>query len=285
MSKKRIISITSIIILILVVSLIIKNKNPDTHKQERERLLAELNEADTIEECKSISEQIVKLGPECSKSFNTWSCMDLGQFYRHYMISCISSIAVRQDNQDLCSNKEINEEMCVRWAELAEFDFDEPSPECVNFVEEECLLAFISKSKENTTINIDCNSFEEEHKRDECFGLLATANLDPEICLNISNDVFQGRCMHYFAFRNNDEALCNYGDDWEIRECKETLDILRNEDVSICENIDLSYYLSSGKEGCYLAFAIFNRDSTICPDYRGTGPFIHKENVCERYAR
>lgn len=282
MNKKRIIIITSIIIIILVVILIIKNKNPDTHKQERERLLEELNEADTIEECKSISEQIVNLGPECYESFNTWICMDLGQFYREYMISCISSIAVRQNNQDLCLNKEINEDICVRWAE---FDFDEPSPACVNFVEEECLFSFISKSNENTTINIDCNSFEEEYKRDECFGLLATAYLDPEICLNISNDVCQARCMHYFAFRNNDEALCNYGEDWKIRECKEALNILRNEDVSICENIDHFYISSPGKEICYIAFAIFNRDSTLCPEHIGIGPITYRDKVCERYAR
>jgi len=153
MNKKKIIIIISVILLILlagIISLINKSKNPDTHKQEREELRSELNQVDTIDECKFISEQIVKLGPDCdvSGTLYTWLCFPLGQFYRDYMISCISSIAVRQNNKDLCFNKEINEEMCVKWAELAEFPFDEPSSECVKAVEEKCLSAFISKSKE-----------------------------------------------------------------------------------------------------------------------------------------
>lgn len=286
MNKKITILIIFIILLILLVSVILfinKNRNPDTHKQEREKLLLELNEIDTIDNCKFISEQIVNLGPDCSKSFNTWLCMDLGQFYRNYMISCISSIAIRQNNQDLCLNREINEEMCVKWEELAEFTFDEPSPECVDFVEEECLLAFISKSTEDTTINIDCKSFEEDYKREDCFEFLATAKLDPKICLNITSDFSQGQCMNYFAFRNNDDSLCDYGRDWQILGCKEALDILRNEDISICENIDHFYDSSPGKDSCYLGFAIFNRNQTICSEYKNNGLFI--DNLCERYAR
>lgn len=169
MDKKIMILIISIIILILLVSLIIT----ETHKQKRERLFLELKEADTIEECKSISEQIVNLGHECFRSFDTWQCADLSQFYGDFMIDCISHLAVRQNNPDLCFNEEINEEICGRWE-----DFDISSLECVDVVEELCLISFILRSNENTTIDIDCNFFKEEFRRNECFEFLANANND-----------------------------------------------------------------------------------------------------------
>ena len=89
--------------------------------------------------------------------------------------------------------------------------------------------------------------------------------------------------MNYFGFRNNDISLCNYGRDWQIKGCKEALDILRNNDISICEEIGHFYESTPGKESCYLGFAIFNRNPSICAQYKGKGPFI--DNVCERYTK
>jgi len=282
MNKKNILTLFFIsLILLITLGILFKSGwiNLDFHKQEREELLSELTEVDTIEKCKSISEKIVKLGPICSGDI----CMPSGQFYRDYMISCIISIAVRQNNQNLCLDKKTNEDMCVEWVKLAEFPFDEPSPECVRFVEKECLLRFLSKPTPETTITIDCNSFEEDYEKDDCFKFLATAKLDPDVCLNISSIHSQGKCMNYFAFRNNDISLCNYGRDWQIKGCKEALDILRNNDISICEEIGHFYESTPGKESCYLGFAIFNRDPSICSRYKDKGPFI--DDVCERYTK
>ncbi len=264
--------------LILINSIISK-----IHKEERKKLFSELIVAESIDECKSISEQIIKVGPQCSG----YVCVNSGEFYRDYVPGCISSIAVRQNNQDLCSDEKTNEEIDRRWGELVGFPSDkleEFLSEGINLVEETCLLAFISKAQRDTTINIDCNLFESDSKKDECFGFLATAKLNPKICLNISSNYSQGQCMNYFAFRNNDISLCDYGTDWQINACKEALNILRNNNSMICEKID-SFYDSSSKEECYLGFAIFNKDSSLCPEYADGEYFLETAGTCERYTR
>lgn len=252
------------------------NKSAESGLSEKEKteLLTELTEADSIEECKSISEQIVNSEPDCSGI----ECSEHGFLYRYSMIECITNIAIRQDDHALCSDQKTIEDICLKWDELSGFPVEEPDPEIVKYIEEECLLAFLLKAEPDTTITFNCDSFEEE--RDMCYEYMATAKMDPSICLNIS-DYGVEDCMHYFAFRNHDVGLCEHGRDWRIEQCKEALDILNNNDVSVCEDTDF-FYGSSAKDGCYVRFAIFNKDSSICPKDEDTG---YIDDFCERYAK
>lgn len=283
---------TKIIIIILVLicvfvifgykTNIIGDKNPDIHAKEREKLSLELTTANSIDECKIISEQIVKLGPQCSRSFETWMCFDLGQFYRDYMVSCISNMAIKENNQKLCINQSVNEEICIRWAELADFPFDEPSKECLYFVEKECIFSLASDS--DIDVELNCDSYEEDYERDECFSLLATTIQDSNICLNISNEYSQSDCMYYFALRNHDFSLCQYGVEGQKKDCEDVLNLIKNlDDSNECANVDSLHGSSPGDKECYLAYAIYNKDSTLCSKYKGRGPFIN--NICERYTK
>jgi hypothetical protein len=271
-----------IIVLVIIVTGIffvyVKSNDPD--KQEREKLRLELKNANNIDECKNITEKIIKLKPEYSG--DSWIEQD--QFYGNYVAGCISGIAIKQNNQALCSDKKTNEEICTRAFEVMGFSLDEHSAEiCINEREKDCLLGFLKKAEKDTIVNVDCSLFGETYDKDECFEYLATVKLDPNICLEISSDFNRKDCMHYFAFRENDIALCDYGDDSSIKACKESLNILNSENISNCKNIKFPDCGLSPKLDCYFRFAIFNKDLSVCSKYKGNGPFYNDR--CERYAK
>lgn len=279
--KKWLIGVIIFLIVFIILSLFpvftrnrVRYSSAD-YDEKIKPLLLEMDQANTIHECKRISKQILKLGAECSLSFNKQICIRGSD----YTGLCNGKVAAKQNNQNLCFNKIRNIGICIKQGLLSIMGL----PSCIDYVEKECFFEFISEANENTKIDIDCNSFEESSQKDDCFNFLATAKLDAKICLNISNDYSIGKCMNYFAFRENDESLCNYGRDWQIRDCKEALDVLRKNDISICEGINSFYGESPGRESCYLGFAIFKKDSTICSKFRNKGPFV--DNVCERYTR
>lgn len=269
----------------------------DVNKEEREELMSMLLKADNIDECKSISEKIIELGPECSPmGYNYIGCADLEQFYTFYMTYCIGSIAAKKNNQSLCLDNKTNEEICVRYnelmGELYEFDFGEPSQKFIKSIEKSCLLRFLTHATLNTTITIDCNSFITpvyrngtfshyyDGAREDCFRFLATAKQDPNICLNISNKNVRGRCMYYFAFRNHNKTLCNYS--MNTKGCEEEYNFIEKiDEISDCDTVSSNIF-RTWVESCYLDFAIYNRDPSICSKY-DKGPFI--DRICERYTR
>jgi hypothetical protein len=277
--KKWFIGLIIFLVFFVVLSvspIFIRNRvkySPTDYDKKIDLLLVEMDKANTIRECKRISRQILKLGAECGQSFDKQICIEGSD----WMDICIGGVAAKQNNQSLCFNKMRNIGICAKQGLFSIIGLSS----CVDYVEEECFFEFMSRANKNTKINIDCSSFEESTQRDNCFGFLATAKLDPKICLNISSNNFKSKCLSYFAFRNNDDSLCNYGKDWQIRDCKETLNILRKNDISICEGINSFYHEIPGENNCYIGFAIFNRDPTLCP--KNKNPFT--SNTCERYTQ
>ena len=212
------------------------------------------------------------------------------------MISCISSIAVRENNQQLCFDKEINEEICMKQIDLAGFSFDEISPECISYVEKSCIFSFASKANPDTNITLECELYEDKEKYD-CFWLRATIEQNPNICLNISSEHVKSYCIYYFAFRNHNKTLCDYCTESEKKDCEEDYDFIEKiNDISDCDNVYSRFHIFSpgdGDEKCYLAFAIYHNDSTICSRYIEEGLFGlmindyvgYSRSICMRYTR
>jgi len=291
---------THILFLFVVVLIIVGcARYEDVNQYEREQLFLELWEAKTVDECHSIMNRIVELGPACQTSIrNITECAYPSSWYQDMMISCISTIAVKQNNQQLCEDEEVVKNLCNRWPEVVKeerqavpktgADIESSTPaqksESMIFVCSEnakvtCLFSFISKANPNTDIEIDCDSYEQK-QRDECYWALAAGLNNQELCNKISYGYGVAQCHHYFAFREHDISLCERGhkDKWE--ECMQAFEILENKDYNVCENID-NFYGSSSEAICRVGFAIYNQDSSICSYYRKDGWFVNK--MCERY--
>lgn len=286
-----------------MISLIFLIINSNSYKNQRKnQLRLKLTEAKDVEECKYISEKIVELGPECYRSFGTWHCTNL-VYYSRDMISCISSVAVSQNNQSLCSNNELNKEICVKSAELfresssgfgfdiANFSFTE-SQECINSVEKSCILSFASKANSNTDVTLECDLYEEGLKKDGCFWLRSTLEQNPELCLMISNELERSWCLYYFAFKNHNKTLCDYCTESEKKDCESDYDFIEKiDEISDCDNYDST--ISSGDDECYLAFAIYNNDSAVCSKYKPNKyvpisneyTIMETYNICMRYTK
>lgn len=172
MYKNKIIIRLTIVLSILMLCYIpyfikaIKIYNSEKNDKKREKLYIQRNEANSFEQCEDISNKILKLGPECSISFDSLLCIGPEQFYLNGMASCIGNLAVKQNNQSLCSNKKINTEVCMK---DKFFKSRMSLSECLDSVEEICLLEFVSKANRNTIIDVDCNSFKENYNKDDCF--------------------------------------------------------------------------------------------------------------------
>lgn len=120
--------------------------NPDTNEDERAKLFLKLVNADSISSCFSIAHDMANLGPSCSESFGSFLCHNSGQEYRDYMISCIGNLAVRQGKKELCADGDLTDTICKEWGKLMltqeNLKLDEPSPECVKFIRDSCILSF-----------------------------------------------------------------------------------------------------------------------------------------------
>jgi hypothetical protein len=266
---------------------------PDANQEERQRFFLDLWEADSVESCNTLMDQIVSLGPDnhFRGASNIRTSTYPSAYYNNFMVSCVGGVAVKKNNQALCSDDNIARQVCERQIEimyddqgtpLVEQKFDEETIYfCMYEFEKSCLFSFISKANPQTTFEIDCNSYEGSRKR-LCLRSLAIGKDDPERCLDIPDQSDLINCMHYFAFRKNDLSFCEHGKDERITECKEALEFLRNNHVTKCDGLD-RFFGTSADAFCPLAFAVYNQDSSLCSRYRNHGNYIN--DICESFTK
>ncbi|MCK5471678.1 hypothetical protein KAI54_00630 [Candidatus Gracilibacteria bacterium] len=259
MKNKKILYGTLIVVTIIIVGsglLLLKNyggignasytsqKDTSSHEEKRVELFGELKNANSFEDCDTISKQIIELGPVCSGSI----CAEPEQNYWAYMTECVGNIAIKKNNYNLC--KSIASENKFRVS--ASF-------------ENHCILSFMrnfkDKSKADENFKFLCENLENPAYRDDCFEYLATLSGDHNFCLDITRENLRRQCLDYFAFRNNDYSLC------QSERSKEALNILRENQVSICKKIKRFYTTTSNSgqhQECYIGFAIHNHNPLIC---------------------
>lgn len=152
MSTKKKVFILSIVLLLVIASFLILRGC--SQEAKRTKLNSQLSSASTVEECESLSEELVKI-PSCSWSFGTRFCMFKGSFYGLRVAECIGGIAARQDNSGLCNDNERNEKIVMKTYELTCRDFGEEGRNGSSCTE---ILAMVPNRTENhiTTIQETC---------------------------------------------------------------------------------------------------------------------------------
>jgi hypothetical protein len=238
-----------------------------------------------------------------------------GNYFFHYAIDCIGQAAVSKKDSSFCSNEEGMKTIDKAWIKLLSPLFNKsdeestPSNIALLYGKEKCLLDFMIGTVETNGFDPQkCQSFSNEdikndclktaahvnkdenvcleifdvNTRDDCYRILATDKTNPDICSKISNEYIQNNCFQLFAYRNHDELLCDRLKG-ESKYCKESLNMLKNNTIEVCNNMKSFDGSSPGDESCLFAFAIFNKDLEICSKYKGTGPFV--DDICERYAK
>jgi len=273
------------ILIVLFILVVGCTQFPDANQEERQRLFLDLWESDSVESCNIIMDQIVDLGPD--RHFRGESKIrtstNPSAYYNNFMISCVGGVAVRENNQALCSDDTIARQVCETQTELmydeqetppVEQKFDEESFSfCMNEFKKSCLFSFVSKANPKTTFEIDCNSYEDNSKK-LCLRSLAIGEDNPERCLDIPDQSDLISCMRWFAFRTNEPYLCEYGEDERITKCKEDLELVRNNDINTCDGSDAF---------CPLEFAVYNKDYSLCSRYRNHGKFIN--DICDSFTK
>ncbi|NOQ67873.1 hypothetical protein GQ568_00340 [Patescibacteria group bacterium] len=272
--NKKILYGTLIIVAIIIVGsglLFLKNywdienvsyttlKDPSSHEENRVELFGELKNANSFEDCDAISKQIIELSPACSGSI----CVELKQGYTIYMTECIGNIAAKKNDYSLCKSNEIKSSIYSK-GEKRNITLGNDSI-VFKSLEDSCILSFMrnfkDKSKVDENFKLLCENLENLASKDNCFEYLATLSGDYKFCLNITHENSRIRCLDFFAFRNNDSSLC------QSQRSQEALSILRENQVSICEEIKRFYTTTSNSgqhQKCYIGFAIYNHNPLIC---------------------
>jgi hypothetical protein len=97
---------------------------------KRAKLNQELEKASTLEECETISEQIIHLP----------SPIDQTSSYQFYVAECLGHIAARNNNSELCLDQQIAERIVVKGEELMRESFPSVThdPEMVLVFQDTC---------------------------------------------------------------------------------------------------------------------------------------------------
>ncbi|MCK5177045.1 MAG: hypothetical protein KAQ92_04935 [Candidatus Aenigmarchaeota archaeon] len=274
MKNKKILYGTLIVATIIIVGsglLLLKNyggienasyttqKDPSSHEEKRVELFGELKNATPFEDCDAISKQIIELSPACSGSI----CSELEQNYMAYMTECIGNIAAKKNDYNLCKSDEIKSGI---YSKGKKFDIALGNNSMVfKSLEDHCILSFMrnfkDKNKADENFKFLCENLKDITYRDDCFEYLATLTADHDFCLSITHEDSRIICLDYFAFRNNDSSLC------QSQRSKEALSILRENQVSVCEEIKRFYTttsMSGQHQKCYIGFAIYDHNPLIC---------------------
>jgi len=290
--------IIPIIFIIIVSGCAVQDQS--LHTEEYETYRDELSESDTIEECKENSEKLARLG--CYRSCTNVVplgppfCVQSGLFYSDEFSYCLSHLAIKEQDINICKDKELAEEACnievEIYDELMEQAEKDPSSNichlrtdqkygrinCSSMVLDECLMSFIllefeQKGSLSKELEGTCFEMEFDMKRDECFHLMAMINKNESYCDDITIDSRSGTsrdrelCYSLFAFKNQDKELCNkmisYKDD-----CINALERFGSEGKEACieGNDQSNYFLDTWFDRCQKNLAIFQRDESQCAE-------------------
>jgi len=199
--------------------------------------------------------------------------------YGQLLNECISTIAVKTNNPELCSDKDRRREICQeRKGPGIGADY---YPVCEENLKKNCLLDYLSKASINNNLNINCDDFGSGASKFKCIEIMAIAKNNWQTCLDINEQVYQNGCIYNFALKNRDNTLCyrmknidQYTN--EAEQCKEKVDMMGDPKNK------------PDKDGPYrdelFEYAIIHKDPSLCPRY-GEWSESSDGNLCKILAK
>jgi|GEM_PF-1854037 len=252
----------------------------EIHKAERLSLYPKLETANSVKECKQISERLNKLGPlEChlipdDMGGGPLCGCDEAYGYGNLLNECLSSLAVKTNNISLCNDEARRKEICER--DKKPGVSDEYFPICEENLNEDCILDYLVKASPSNDLNIDCNAFNPVVSKYFCLERLAIAKNDMNVCLEIDDQVYQDGCIYNFALKNRDFSLCEKIKDENsyrtARDCRDNLGLLSDEKNKPNESSSDMF-----------EFAIIHKDPSLCPQYEEWSE--SQDNICQALAK